>query len=564
MSIAQKILSSPQKYSVQELTQGVQDGTIPAYIGVPLIQDKIQKQKQAQAMGMGQQPNQPPIAEEVLAQAAQLDRRPSGVSALASNLPQEYAGGGIVAFGDNPNQPVSLNMPSTPQSQGILGVNPLVQRDPNESFDDFKRRVLQADAARQAQQQAQNAQAREAERQSLLSQRGQLLPTNPFVKPGILSPTTAAAPTETSTATPAATAAPAPAPAADNKPPVADGIKQLLGGLGIGGQSASGRFPGMGIKPQNEFTPPAGKSMTAQTMEMLGGYEGADGYTERAAARDKLAEDAIAEARKGVKGQAYEGYQKTLEDEAKTFGADKADAKAMAIFKAGLAMMAGTSQHGLVNIGAGAMAGLEDYQAAAKDIKKAEKENRKEMSLIEQARRAEAVGDRDKAIEYIQKSSDRKDARDMHVTEALSKAYGIDRAQAYDMTKTRYTTQADLDRTNLAGQYQLAGHEIAGKYSLAGHALGAMNKDGLKQYEIARLRMEAEKRVDPNELRTTLAKQLNLSKTPAPGADKTFDARFQNAYENEIGKHVNRYLTGNAGGAGQLTQNPYAGYKMVP
>lgn len=89
--IAHKILGNPEKYSVQELTQGVQSGVIPGYIGIPLIQDKMKKQKEAQAIAGGPQPDQPPIAAQVLAEA-------QGVPALASNLPEQMAGGGIVAF----------------------------------------------------------------------------------------------------------------------------------------------------------------------------------------------------------------------------------------------------------------------------------------------------------------------------------------------------------------------------------------------------------------------------------------------------------------------------------
>jgi len=87
--IAQKILANPAKYSLQQLTDGVQSGVIPAYIGIPLIQERIQDEKEAQAMPMAQ--NQPPIAEQVLAESSGIDKLPSG-------LPQSYAGGGIIAF----------------------------------------------------------------------------------------------------------------------------------------------------------------------------------------------------------------------------------------------------------------------------------------------------------------------------------------------------------------------------------------------------------------------------------------------------------------------------------
>lgn len=89
--IAQKILANPAKYSIDQLKQGVQNGVIPAYVGIPLIQEKMKEEKAAQAVTMGQQ--QRPIAEQILQEA-------QGVPALSSNLPQEYAGGGIVAFAE--------------------------------------------------------------------------------------------------------------------------------------------------------------------------------------------------------------------------------------------------------------------------------------------------------------------------------------------------------------------------------------------------------------------------------------------------------------------------------
>lgn len=89
MSIAQSILANPEKYSLEQLTQGVENGVIPAYIGVPIIQEMMQRQ--AQTTGMQDEP-MPPVMDQVMAQAAQ------GLEALPSNLPQEYADGGIIAF----------------------------------------------------------------------------------------------------------------------------------------------------------------------------------------------------------------------------------------------------------------------------------------------------------------------------------------------------------------------------------------------------------------------------------------------------------------------------------
>jgi hypothetical protein len=565
--IAQKILSDPGKYSIQQLTQAVQNGTLPAYIGVPIIQDKVQEQKKLQMMQHAQQApqNAPPIAQQIMQEAR-------GVEALPTNLPQQYAGGGIIAFEEGGE----------------------VERYQNKGY------VYETPYDRMNRENRERAEAEKAARLADLQERG--MPTMSYGEqmrnvgsalvnapitafktlvgaPGdaqnpqgygitrLLAPdavTPAVKPYDPTTATRRSQYTNEPYPSANANTGPAKDRAPAKDASGLGGDSALDRKPGFGLKAPGIFTPPVSKSMTAQTMEQLGGYEGADGYFERSAARDKAAEDAIAQAKKSVTGEAFSDYKNILEAEAKEFGADKEQAKGMAIFKAGLAMMAGTSRHALENIGKGAMVGAEDYQAAAKDIKKAQRENRKELSLIEQSRRAEARGDRDTAIARLDASRDRGDTRDRYVTDALQKAYGIDRAQAYDMAKTQFTTQADIFRTDLAGQYGLAGNRISGEYGLKAAQARASRENGITPYQMARLRGDAEKRVDPDAVRAQLAKSLGLTKTPAPGADKGFDSKFNMQYENEVASYINRVLGMGGGGGGGGGADPYAGYKLVP
>lgn len=89
------------KAAQRTLSQSVQNGSLPSYVGIPLINELNQKMAKAKAAmsapmpGMvPQQPQSPPIAQQVM-QQAQADQ---GVPALSSNLPTEMAGGGIVAF----------------------------------------------------------------------------------------------------------------------------------------------------------------------------------------------------------------------------------------------------------------------------------------------------------------------------------------------------------------------------------------------------------------------------------------------------------------------------------
>jgi hypothetical protein len=119
--------------SVDALKQAVNDGTIPGYIGVPMIADLIKKQQQAQ--GMAQPQPTATVEDQVYAQAAQLQnpqpqmppqpmpqqqmppqqvpqpvpQQPmpqptqlAGITGAQSNLPtRAMAGGGIVAFAGN-------------------------------------------------------------------------------------------------------------------------------------------------------------------------------------------------------------------------------------------------------------------------------------------------------------------------------------------------------------------------------------------------------------------------------------------------------------------------------
>lgn len=111
-------LAKADKTSVDALRRAVQDGTVPAYIGVPMIAEKVKRAKEAQAGG--NKTKKPPVAQQVMQEADQLEagaqpqippemlaqmqgqqpqQAPQGIDMAQSNLPpQGMAGGGIVAF----------------------------------------------------------------------------------------------------------------------------------------------------------------------------------------------------------------------------------------------------------------------------------------------------------------------------------------------------------------------------------------------------------------------------------------------------------------------------------
>lgn len=111
---------TPQQINVlkQHVAQSVQRGNLPAYEGVPLIgqlDSKLKDYQDAAAMRAGLVQPPVPIAQRMLA-SAQAPQAPQGIDAAPSNLPQQYAGGGIVAFGDpklNPNEDQVVEAPDT-------------------------------------------------------------------------------------------------------------------------------------------------------------------------------------------------------------------------------------------------------------------------------------------------------------------------------------------------------------------------------------------------------------------------------------------------------------------
>jgi hypothetical protein len=87
-------MAMAEKLSVQQLQQAIQSGSLPAYIGIPLIEQKNKEKSQMAAAQQGQQ-KPPSVASQILQQAEQ------GVAQLPSNLPEQgMAGGGIVAFAE--------------------------------------------------------------------------------------------------------------------------------------------------------------------------------------------------------------------------------------------------------------------------------------------------------------------------------------------------------------------------------------------------------------------------------------------------------------------------------
>jgi hypothetical protein len=98
-------MAMAEKLSVQQLQQAIQSGSLPAYIGIPLIEQKTKEKAQMAAAQQGQE-KPPSVAASILQQAEQQEQQPPGIDQLPSNLPMMdegengMASGGIVAFAE--------------------------------------------------------------------------------------------------------------------------------------------------------------------------------------------------------------------------------------------------------------------------------------------------------------------------------------------------------------------------------------------------------------------------------------------------------------------------------
>jgi hypothetical protein len=92
--INRKVLLNPNKYSAQMIDRSTKNGIIDDIVGLAALKEKNEDAKTRKAQAASGQGKPPTIKDQLLAEAQQLQ----GIDNAQSNLPTEYAGGGIVAF----------------------------------------------------------------------------------------------------------------------------------------------------------------------------------------------------------------------------------------------------------------------------------------------------------------------------------------------------------------------------------------------------------------------------------------------------------------------------------
>jgi hypothetical protein len=92
--ITNRVRNNPDGYSKDTINRGTKNNLVDDIVGLAAIQEKNNAEKQRLAAAAMAQGTPPTVKDQILAEAQQLQ----GIDNAQSNLPTEYAGGGIVAF----------------------------------------------------------------------------------------------------------------------------------------------------------------------------------------------------------------------------------------------------------------------------------------------------------------------------------------------------------------------------------------------------------------------------------------------------------------------------------
>lgn len=412
------------------------------------------RRKQMRQGAQMQAPQQPKVVDQELAQMAQPMPEDTGIGQLPAPNMQSMAEGGIVAFEDGGQVPgyadglfnapkvppgaiIMGNMyidPATGERRYLPGAEPSSEPNPYRgmSLGDFAGRIKDslvesyknpsqfytpADLLKmKTEKQNEAAQDRLGplmKNYVPLRSNEQQFQSDVAARSGLPDPSATVKPPAKSTL-----------PALDKKPPPAPAPAPAA-------KPAAG-LPALNTKPMTAAEAAKQAAALGDDKEVRSELQG---YVDR---QKKIGEEAVGSFEKGIAGlpEAYKKYEERLQKEEADAATDKDKAMGMSIFKAGLAMMAGTSQNAFENIGKGALAGLDDYQIALKDFKKAQRERDKAFADIEQARLADQRGDLKTKLELESRAADRTSNAEGKMVEGIAKLFDTNKTNARGIYQT--------------------------------------------------------------------------------------------------------------------------------
>lgn len=316
------------KLTVDQLRQSIQSGSLPAYIGIPMIEEKNKEKEQMAAaqQGFPEEQQSPSVTAQILQKAEQQEfpeeQESLGIDRLPSNLPTErdeemgMAGGGIVAFAGDSGSLVR----SEPQYSSEPVDDPEYQSSievPKGALSGWFRNHMEK--------------IRKQNEESAAA-RGQPIATLPKV-------------------------------VVDSGPtiPIRTDDMDITRDTGIPG----GALPDKGINnlPAAKTAPPGtpGAPRPASTANI------------------PLTTDEMRSQVASGKGSALDQYADMLMKERGSSAKDRQQAKGMAIFQAGLGIAGGTSPNAFANIAQGSLPAIQAYQQELKGLRAEDRDRIKQL-----------------------------------------------------------------------------------------------------------------------------------------------------------------------------------------
>jgi len=409
------------------------------------------RRKQMRQGAQMRAPQQPKVVDQAIAGMAQPMPEDTGIGQLPAPNMQSMAEGGIVAFEGGGEVPRMFNGGVPPRPAQRMPGDPITSE-----WDRMYGATYAPDGTPKASKQ-----------QYVL---------DPTSKSYVLNPQYVA-PTKPAPA-PAAVASPAvlpPPPPAQDKSPLSVLDKKPPPAPAPAAKPVAS-LPALNTKPITAAEAAEQAAALGDDKEVRKELEG---YVER---QKKIGEEVVGSFEQGIAGlpEAYKKYEARLQKEEAESATDKDKALGMSIFKAGLAMMSGTSQNAFENIGKGAMVGLEDQQAALKEFKKAQRERDKAFADIEQARLADQRGDLKTKLELENRAADRNSAAEGKMVDGIAKLFDTNKTNARGIYQTGieqvnqnqrsiYTTAADIEKQKMADAAAMArtNAQVSGQKEIA-------------------------------------------------------------------------------------------------
>jgi hypothetical protein len=432
--------------------------------------------KQIRASSQMQAPQQPPVADQDIAQMAP---QGMGVAALPAQNMEQMADGGIAGYADDGEVP-RFNGSKSQFVQDIEALGSYLTPFSKERMD----RIRAEDAAKAAAEKATAAQ-RAAQIESGRPRTLAASLSNYFTSPNAKMqeaesylPAAPQAPTEQAVVQAAqsakASGASPPAPnmeTLDQQRPPAPPAPPAPAAPAAGLPTLATKMP-----TAEEAVQQAGKFVD---------FSKAESELGTMRARQRMSDEALIKTYEDTKPKtpAYQGLEAMLDKESKETATEKDKAGLWALFNGFLAMAGGESPHALTNIAKGALQGSAEYSAAMKDIKKIERENMKMRADIEQARRAESRDDQKTLLGLQKDISDRQAKIDELGVGLVSKISGT----TAEVASNIFSTGVKEANQNLRTQMQVNAQQAQSPMAMY-QALGAAQPGSslLKGYELSK------------------------------------------------------------------------------